>query len=76
MKLLSGCVLLVGAEQAFAHVQLVQFPNQSMATTVLIPASIVMLAMGSLLLVWGLISETRGVRSSANSQNADSRSPS
>ena len=28
MKLLTGAILLVGAEQAFAHSLLVQFPNQ------------------------------------------------
>lgn len=73
MKLLSGSVLLVGAEQAFAHAQLVQFPNQNTATTVLIPASIVMLTMGSLLLVWGLVSDARGHRSNRAGQSADSK---
>ena len=76
MKLLSGCVLLVGAEQAFAHVQLVQFPNQDTATTVLIPASIVMLTMGTLLVDWGLVSDARSIRGGRTGQNADSRSSS
>jgi hypothetical protein len=76
MKLLSGSVLLVGAEQAFAHAQLVQFPNQSTATSVLIPASVVMLTMGTLLVIWGLFSDARSVRNSTTDRNTDSRSPS
>ena len=59
MKILSGAVFLVGAEQAFAHAMLVQFPNQGTASTVLIPASVIMLAIGSLLVLWGLWSEIR-----------------
>lgn len=59
MKILSGAIFLVGAEQAFAHAMLVQFPNQGTASTVLIPASVIMLGMGSLLMLWGLWSEIR-----------------
>lgn len=59
MKLLSGAVLLVGAEQAFANAQLVQFPNQDTASSVLIPVSLIMLVLGSLLMIWGLLTECR-----------------
>jgi hypothetical protein len=59
MKILSGAIFLVGAEQAFAHAMLVQFPNQGTASTVLIPASVIMLGMGSLLMLWGVWSEIR-----------------
>lgn len=62
MKILSGAIFLVGAEQAFAHAMLVQFPNQSTASAVLIPASVVMLAMGGLLVLWGLWVEMRAGR--------------
>jgi hypothetical protein len=62
MKILSGAVLLVGAEQAFAHSLLVQFPHQDTASRVLVPASVVMLAMGTLLVVWGLLVEVRSGR--------------
>lgn len=62
MKILSGAIFLVGAEQAFAHAMLVQFPNQSMASAVLIPASVVMLAMGGLLVLWGLWVEMKAGR--------------
>ncbi len=59
MKLLSGAVLLVGAEQAFAHALLVQFPNQDSASSVLVPASLVLLTLGSILMFWGLLTESR-----------------
>jgi len=59
MKFLSGAVLLVGAEQAFAHAQLIQFPNQDAASSVLIPASFVMLVLGALFMIWGLLTECR-----------------
>ena len=39
MKLLSGTVLLLASEQAFAHAQLVQFPNHEEAAAVLKTAS-------------------------------------
>lgn len=59
MKLLSGALLLLAAEQAFAHAHLVQFPNHDIAASVLVPASLVFVVLGSLMFVWGLISETR-----------------
>ncbi len=59
MKLLSGTILLLAAEQAFAHAQLAQFPNHDDAKAVLIPASVVFLALGSILMIWGLLSELR-----------------
>ena len=59
MKLLSGAVLLVGAEQAYGHALLVQFPNQNSASSVLVPASLVLLVLGSLLMLWGLLTECR-----------------
>jgi hypothetical protein len=59
MKLLSGSILLLAAEQAFAHAKLVQFPNQVEAAQVLMPASLVFLVLGTLLMVWGLITEAR-----------------
>jgi hypothetical protein len=70
MKLLTGAILLVGAEQAFAHSLLVQFPNQDFASRILVPASLVMLTIGSLLMLWGLFSE---VRTDRNRQQASSK---
>lgn len=59
MRMLTGALLLVGAEQAYAHANLVQFPNHIEARTVLIPASIGLLVAGMLILVWGLLTENR-----------------
>ncbi|MBS0264639.1 MAG: hypothetical protein JSS02_22080 [Planctomycetes bacterium] len=59
MKLLSGALFLLAAEQAFAHSQLVPFPNHDDAAHVLIPASVVFLTLGTLLVVWGLLTEAR-----------------
>ena len=59
MKLLSGAVLLHAAEQAFAHAELVQFPNHEEARQVLFPAAVVFLALGSILVIWGALTEVR-----------------
>lgn len=59
MKLLSGTLLLLAAEQAYAHANLVQFPNQDSAARVLLPAAVVFLALGVLLTGWGLLAEAR-----------------
>ncbi len=64
MKLLSGALLLLAAEQAYAHANLVQFPNQDSAARVLYPASLVFLTLGVLMTVWGLLSEVRTARGS------------
>lgn len=58
MKLVTGALLLLGAEQAYAHAHLVQFPNHDIAAQVLVPASLVFVVLGSILLVWGLFTET------------------
>lgn len=73
MKLLSGAILLVGAEQAFAHAQLVQFPNQD-AASVLIPVSLIMLVLGTLLLIWGLFTEGRSGHRHKSMPGADTGS--
>ena len=59
MKLLCGVILLVGAEQAFAHAMLIEFPNHDAASGILIPASLCFLILGGILTVWGLLTETR-----------------
>ena len=59
MKMLSGALLLHAAEQAYAHANLVQFPNQDSAARVLYPASLCLLVLGVLLTAWGLFTETR-----------------
>jgi hypothetical protein len=59
MKLVAGSVLVLAAEQAYAHAQLVQFPNHESASAVLVPGSLVLLVLGILLLIWGLLTEAR-----------------
>jgi len=59
MKLVSGSLLLLAAEQAFAHAHLVQFPNHDVASRVLVPASLILALMGATLFVWGLLTEAR-----------------
>lgn len=57
MKLVTGAVLLLAAEQAYAHAQLVQFPNHESAAAVLVPASLILLTLGMVMLIWGVVTE-------------------
>ncbi|QEG43557.1 hypothetical protein UC8_56080 [Roseimaritima ulvae] len=50
---------MLAAEQAFAHAHLVGFPTQSLASEVLVPASMVLAGLGASFLVWGLLSDFR-----------------
>jgi len=59
MKMVSGALLLLASEQAYAHANLVQFPNHDSAARVLYPASLVFLILGVLLMAWGLLTEAR-----------------
>lgn len=59
MKTVSGALLLLAAEQSFAHAQLVQFPNHEVASRILIPAAVFFLGLGALLLTWGLVTESQ-----------------
>ncbi len=59
MRMLTGAVLLLAAEQAFAHTYLIGFPHQAAASEVLVPASLVLLTLGLTFLVWGLIQDHR-----------------
>lgn len=58
MKLVTGAILVLAAEQAYANANLVPFPNHLTAAAVLIPASLVLLTLGALLLIWGLLTES------------------
>ena len=59
MRLLTGAILIVGAEQAYAHANLIQFPNQVEARTVLLPAALALLVLGVVALIWGALTECR-----------------
>ena len=57
MRMITGGLLIVASEQAFAHSQMVPFPNQVFAAEVLYPASIVLLGLGICFLIWGAVSD-------------------
>lgn len=59
MRTLAGSVLIATAEQAFAHSQLVQFPNYLFASEVLLPSSGVLLTLGIGMLIWGVLTDFR-----------------
>lgn len=59
MRLLAGVILIVGAEQAYAHAFLIQFPHQGSSSQVLLPASLVLLILGLILTLWGLWAEIK-----------------
>jgi hypothetical protein len=59
MKLVSGAILFLASEQAYAHAHLVQFPNHDVASRVLLPGSLVLLVLAILMFVWGLLTEAR-----------------
>lgn len=61
MKLVTGAILFLAAEQAYAHAHLVQFPNHDVASRVLVPGSLVLLVLAVLMFVWGLLTEARSL---------------
>ena len=63
MRAITGAILLLAAEQAFAHAHLVGFPTQSVASEVLVPASMVLAVFGAVFLVWGLLADFRTPKS-------------
>ena len=59
MRMLTGAILLLAAEQAFAHAYLVGFPHQAFVSEVLTPASLVLGFLGIAFLIWGLVQDVR-----------------
>lgn len=59
MRMLTGAILLLASEQAYAHANLVQFPNHVEARSILIPASLLLLGLGTVMLLWGVWTESR-----------------
>ena len=57
MRMLTGAILILAAEQAFAHAHLVNFPYDGLVRDVLIPGATVSAIVGLILLIWGLFSE-------------------
>ena len=65
MRMLTGAVLVVGAEQAFSHAHLIGFPHATFARSVLLPASYVLLGIGVVFLLWGVLTERRSPSASS-----------
>lgn len=59
MRMLTGAILLLAAEQAFAHAYLVGFPHQVFVSQVLVPGSLTLGLLGLAFLVWGLVMDHR-----------------
>ena len=56
MRMISGALLLLSAEQAFSHSLMIGFPNAQLAKEILYPASIILLILGIIMMSWGLVS--------------------
>ena len=67
MRMISGAILLLAAEEAFANSLSIGFPNAAMAQEILFPASLVLAICGLLLLVWGIA----GAEFSGNKHSKD-----
>lgn len=65
MKTISGAILILASEQAFAHSQMVPFPNHVFANEVLYPSSIGLAIVGIVLLIWGTIFDRQQQRPSS-----------
>ncbi|MHB8972284.1 MAG: hypothetical protein ACYC3X_24145 [Pirellulaceae bacterium] len=59
MRMVTGGILIVAAEQAFAHAHLVGFPHGVFASQVLLPSSLVLLLAGLGFLLWGVATERK-----------------
>lgn len=59
MRTITGAILILTAEQAFAHAYIVGFPNASLAQDVLVPASGVLGILGVGILIWGIFSDRK-----------------
>jgi hypothetical protein len=59
MRMITGAILLLAAELAFAHAHLVGFPNVAFVREILLPASLVLALFGLSFLVWGVLTERK-----------------
>ena len=59
MRLITGAILILAGEQAFAHAHQIGFPHQVYAHSILFPASIVLTLIGVGIFAWGLVSDRR-----------------
>lgn len=59
MRTITGAILVLAAEQAFAHAYIVGFPNAPLVQDILVPASGVLALTGLAFLIWGTLSERK-----------------
>ena len=59
MRALTGAILILSGEQAFAHAYLIGFPHQSYAQTILLPFAAMAMLSGVGFLVFGLLSDRK-----------------
>ncbi|MFO1040695.1 MAG: hypothetical protein U0941_02865 [Planctomycetaceae bacterium] len=59
MRTISGAILILTAELAFAHAHLIGFPHQIYARTILLPVSAVLALSGVGVLVWGFLTDRK-----------------
>ena len=59
MRAITGAILILTAEQAFAHAHLVGFPHQVYVQSILLPSAAVLSAIGAVVLIWGIFSERK-----------------
>lgn len=59
MRMLTGAILLLASEQAFAHAYSIGFPHQAYASQVLVPSSAIFGLLGLAFIVWGLATDHR-----------------
>ncbi len=57
MKMITGSILVLAGEQAFAHSLSIPFPNQIFASQVLYPSSMALVVLGVVFLIWGAVTE-------------------
>ncbi|MDA7504031.1 hypothetical protein OAF98_02165 [Planctomicrobium sp.] len=69
MRTITGAIILVAAEQSYAHAHLIGFPHSESTRHVLLPVSAVLAVGGLLFLIWGLISDTPQDSASKHDQN-------
>lgn len=59
MRTITGAILILASEQAFAHAYQIDFPNAQLAQDLLVPLSAVLALVGLGFLVWGIISDRK-----------------
>ena len=59
MRMVTGAILLLASEQAFAHAHSIGFPHQAYVSQVLLPGSMTLGLLGLAFLVWGLAMDHR-----------------